>query len=218
MKAQGWDDIWQDEDKRRRWGEPDAYVVSLLPKLESEGVARALDLGCGVGRHARLLATAGIAVTAQDSSPSGLDHCRTWFETEGLRGDYVLDDMRTLAYPDDYYDLVIAWNVIYHTDRSTMVAVLNEIRRVTRPDGLLCLTLISTRNSNYGKGVEVEPKTFDNPKKSDGAHLHHYADEAEVRDLLRNWEVEDLVDEEQTFEGKRHPNTWHWIALARKRA
>ncbi len=74
----------------------------------------------------------------------------------------------------------------------------------------------SRHNKNFGIGTEVEPNTFDNPAKGDGGHLHHYADEAEVRGLLRGWRIEEVKDEEQVFGGETAPGSWHWVVVARK--
>jgi hypothetical protein len=38
------------------WLDPDRDVMALLPELNGRGARTALDLGCGVGRHALFLA------------------------------------------------------------------------------------------------------------------------------------------------------------------
>ena len=50
----------------------DPDVIALLPELKARGVRTALDLGCGVGRHALLLAEHGLAVEAIDGAAAGL--------------------------------------------------------------------------------------------------------------------------------------------------
>ena len=98
-----------------------------------------------------------------------------------------------------------------------MIEVLTQIQRVLKSGGLFFLTLMSTRNSWYGKGTEVEPNTFDNPEKEDGEHLHHFSDKKDVISLLSGWELKRMEDVEQTFSGKRQPDSWHWNILARNK-
>ena len=124
--------------------------------------------------------------------------------------------MQALPYADGFFDFVLSWNVIYHTTRQGMIEVLGEIERVLRADGLLYLTLNSTRNQHCGGGTEVEPYTFDNPDKVDGQHLHHYSDAEDVRDLLARFHIESMQESEQGPTGQVNAGSWHWTILARR--
>src|SRR5437764_14578367 len=70
--VEAWDKRWATDEGRADWLEPHPAVVALLPELKARGTRRALDLGCGVGRHALLLAEQGFEVEAIDGSPAGL--------------------------------------------------------------------------------------------------------------------------------------------------
>jgi SAM-dependent methyltransferase len=61
--VEAWDKRWATVEGRADWRDPDPDVIALLPELKARGVRTALDLGCGVGRHALLLAEHGLAVT-----------------------------------------------------------------------------------------------------------------------------------------------------------
>ncbi len=124
--------------------------------------------------------------------------------------------MQSLSYPDGFFDFVLSWNVIYHTTRRGMIEILAQIERVLRVDGLLYLTLNSTRNTHCGGSREVEPNTFDNPNKADGQHLHHYSDEADVRDILSRFHIESMGEWEQGSPDRVIAGSWHWTILARK--
>ena len=67
-----WDKRWATSEGRADWLEPHPAVVAILPELHARGARRVLDLGCGVGRHALLLAEHGFDVEAIDGSPAGL--------------------------------------------------------------------------------------------------------------------------------------------------
>ena len=66
---EAWDKRWATSEGRANWLEPHPAVVAILPELHARGVRRVLDLGCGVGRHALLLAEHGFDVEAIDGSP-----------------------------------------------------------------------------------------------------------------------------------------------------
>src|SRR4029077_9105548 len=81
--VEAWDKRWATQEGRADWLDPHPAVVAILPELTVRGAGRALDLGCGVGRHALLLAEHGLEVEALDGSPTGLSVLR---ETAAARG------------------------------------------------------------------------------------------------------------------------------------
>lgn len=216
MSENTWDRIWSRTDARDLWSLPDPDVEALVPILREEGVSRVLDLGCGMGRHTVLLAASGFETYATDLSGQGIERCRTWLAVEGLVATITRQSMAALAYPDDSFGFVVSWNVVYHAVRDDIVSTLAEIYRVTRRNGLLYLTLNSTRNRKYGKGTEIEPGTFDDPESGEGHHLHHYSDRADAEKLLSAWKIERIEESEVWLDGKIRADTWHWMILARK--
>lgn len=64
-----------DDQITRAAGIPARWVVDNLDVLPAAG--RALDVACGTGRHALLLAAAGFAVTAVDRDTAALDCLRS---------------------------------------------------------------------------------------------------------------------------------------------
>src|SRR5438094_7326726 len=74
---------------------------------------RALDLGCGTGRHALWLAAAGAEVTAVDFSDCMLAEGRRKPGSEAVR--FVVHDLhQPLPFPDATFDLVVSGLVLEH--------------------------------------------------------------------------------------------------------
>jgi SAM-dependent methyltransferase len=217
MKAETWDELWRDHKNRKPWIEPEEGFLDLIPTLKEERVSRTLDLGCGIGRHCIVLAAEGFETYGIDASVAAIEYCRTWMNTAALCATVRHGNMQALSYPDRFFDFVLSWNVIYHTTRQGMTEILAEIERVLRIDGLLYLTLNSTRNKHCGSGNEVEPNTFIDADKADGRHLHHYSDAADARDLLSRFHIESIAEAEQGPPEHVISGSWHWIILARKR-
>jgi 2-polyprenyl-3-methyl-5-hydroxy-6-metoxy-1,4-benzoquinol methylase len=67
--VEAWDKRWTTAEGRADWLDPDPEVMALLPELMGRGARTALDLGCGVGRHALFLAERGLAVQATMAAP-----------------------------------------------------------------------------------------------------------------------------------------------------
>jgi SAM-dependent methyltransferase len=209
--------MWNSRSSQTDWSEPDKEVTGLLALLREEHVTRILDIGCGLGRHVFFFAAEGFEVTAYDSSLTGVEYCLKCLQMQHLTACVTLADSTLLSkYPDGHFDFVLCWNVIYHATLPKMEKELESIRRITRDRGLLYITFNSTQNKNYGVGNEIEPCTYDNPRRDRGHHLHHYSDETEVRSLLAGWHLEKLMHQEEKIGPTTYPGSWHWMALARK--
>ena len=72
-----WDFQWSTPEGRIEWLVPDADVVEVAEELATRPApVRALDLGCGVGRHALLFARLGFDTTAIDLAEQGVAEVR----------------------------------------------------------------------------------------------------------------------------------------------
>lgn len=209
---QAWNDQWQSETGRAAWLQADPDVAAVVPLLRSRGATTALDLGCGVGRHACFLAGAGLEVQAMDASASGLDYARRQASDLGLAVTFRDGLMTDLPYPDGSFDYVLSFNVIYHGDGGVVSRAVSEIHRVLKPGGLFQGTLLSKRHGNYGRGTEIAPNTFVvDGAEGDKSHPHYYCNAAEVVKLFEDFELLSLVDREH-----EKPATYHWHLLAER--
>lgn len=121
-------------------GRPD--VDRLVARFGELGVperrVRALDFGCGVGRHARLLAEHFEEVVGVDISEEMILIARRL--NEGVPGlEFVVNAHEHLAgLPDCRFDLVQSVLVLQHLpDEDSILGYVGEMLRVLRPGGLL---------------------------------------------------------------------------------
>jgi SAM-dependent methyltransferase len=131
-----WDRRWRDPDERAGWEEPDQHVQDLVTELKRRSAKDALNLGCGVGRHALFLASEGFDATGTDASSLGIEQARSSTLRRGLAITFQVEDFLDLSFPDRSFDYVIAWNVVYHGDGTIARRVLDQVRRVLRPGSL----------------------------------------------------------------------------------
>jgi ubiquinone/menaquinone biosynthesis C-methylase UbiE len=154
----------------------------LIPFGEVRG-KDVLEIGCGSGVHARLLAQAGARLTAVDLTATAVAMTRRRLELDGLPGAVLEADAEALPFPDASFDFVWSWGVLHHsadTDRA-----LAEVARVLRPGGRLAL-MVYHRNSitfwiNYVliRGVLLGGLRRESPDElanrwSDGVVARHY--------------------------------------------
>src|ERR1700719_4745818 len=112
--VEAWDKRWATSEGRADWLDPHPAVITLLPELKARGARKVLDLGCGVGRHAPLLADHGFEVEAVDGSPAGLAVVREAATARGLALSLRQGSADALPFSDAGFDFVLSWNVIYH--------------------------------------------------------------------------------------------------------
>lgn len=230
LDSEGWEPIWADKDKiADYWLTPDPEVTAWAERVWMTGGRRVLDLGCGLGRHVVALARRGFLVTGCDVSPTALARCRAWLDQEGLTATLGQHPMTVLPYPDRSFDGVLAMYVIYHATRAEIEQTLAEMHRVLVPGGRLYATFIA-RDQLRGdqlpaevarRRVEIEPFTFVDPADSVGDKRlpHHYCDEAEVRDLLAGFVIDDLRLnrwEETDDQGRRKLHSHYHVQARRK--
>jgi SAM-dependent methyltransferase len=81
-------------------------------------------------------------------------------------------DADALLFGDESFDYVLSWNVIFHGTMGDVGCRLAEIWRVLKPGGLCQCTMLSKRDTQFGRGPQVAPDTFirgSDPK----AHPHY---------------------------------------------
>ncbi|MCL4267825.1 MAG: methyltransferase domain-containing protein [Anaerolineae bacterium] len=227
----GWEQIWLSDDippRYRSFAPPNDTVVEWVEAVPSGGSI--LDVGCGVGRHLVYLGGRGFRVAGVDISPGGVRLAVAACAERHIAADVRASDMTTLPWADMTFDAALSTSAIHHQLRVGMVQTLAETWRVLKPGGLLLVDFPCTDTLVYqqlrrrvaaGELTEVEPATFvdEGPvREGDDEYLpHHFCDEADARDLLRDFEIirlwADLHDvQSEGGTGK----AGKWVAWGRK--
>lgn len=114
------------------------------------GSGRVLEIGSGGGRDARALEAYGLSVRRTDITPGFVEILREQgFEADLL--DPLTDELRDPQSPDGHYDAVWAQACLMHVDRDDLPTVLTRLAEVTRPAGLIFLSVTE------GDGHRLEP-------------------------------------------------------------
>jgi SAM-dependent methyltransferase len=105
---------------------------------------RVLDLGCGYGRHALLLAKSGLQVTGLDLSEQLLSIARENSAKLGLNINYILGDMRNIPY-QDHFDAVLSFftSFGYFDDEEENGQVIKSASTALKQSGNLFLDYLN---------------------------------------------------------------------------
>jgi SAM-dependent methyltransferase len=115
----------------------------LLDSLRTN--MKILDVGCGPGTITADLAALvpNGHIIGLERAPEVLEQARTTAAMRGLKNiDFVVGDVMALNYPDAFFDVVHAHQVLQHV--RDPVQALREMRRVTKPEGI-----VAARDSDF---------------------------------------------------------------------
>lgn len=121
-------------------------VLSLVPAASELSQKRALDIGCNEGAFSRILCEKGYECLGIDIDDKRIETARRSLNSERLK--FEVQNATELGTPDGSYDLILCLEVIEHLDDPEKL--LDEIRRVMKPEGLL---IISTPNNCSLEGL-----------------------------------------------------------------
>jgi SAM-dependent methyltransferase len=150
----------------RRWEYP--YILAQVARHCSCHPARAIfDNACGVNATGYLLASAGLDITGTDlneqPSAEGDLPSTAWShpDTETLSGSMHFQPADSLALPFDDASFDVSYSISSLEHMSNPVQAINEMIRVTKPDGLVTFTMdVAPYDSPVGQESNVNRSNF----------------------------------------------------------
>jgi 2-polyprenyl-3-methyl-5-hydroxy-6-metoxy-1,4-benzoquinol methylase len=151
-------------------------VVDKVLRLTNLQGKSALDLGCGTGRFSIALAERGFSVTGVDRTKYLLDKARAKARSMHITVEWVQKDMRDFVRPEAYDFVLSMFSTFgYFDDRREDAAVLANISRSLRPDGVFLMDIM---------GKEILAKIF---QRSSAQTLPDGSVLVEQRSILDDW-------------------------------
>lgn len=142
---------------------PDTEVVRFLGHTARRGQRaglRALDLGCGGGRHLACMAREGFEVYGVDYNPPSLELARQAVHAEGRTARLVTADIAVPPFADEQFDIVVAWGVLFNTTPDRTLVMMREIRRMLKPGGRLLANWRTVEDDLRHRGKQVAEQTY----------------------------------------------------------
>jgi SAM-dependent methyltransferase len=215
-----WNNYWKDESIRGQWAQPDKVITDLLWKIDRAKVNKVLDLGCGIGRHAVHFAKAGFSVTAVDSSGEALAVLRKQSLEESIKLKVTEADFtqNPALFPRNYFDLVIAFNVLYHGQRKDLENSINLAHYWLKPGGFFFFTCPTRRDGKFGNGEKVAPNTFKSLNSIHPGDIHYFSDETDIMFFLKNFNLKEKRIDEHTWDnnGVKQLNSYYQILAVKQ--
>ena len=160
--------IASEYDRKRQFvrAEMQVWAEELRIKNQELGIkSRVLEVGCGTGQHASLIAETGSSYTGIDISPAMIELARRQIS----QAEFVVGDVSHLPFTDASFNAVWAVAVLHHVpSREKREQALREMARVLQPGGRLYLfdwNLYAwrwlKRYRHFGLPFGLHPKDYD---------------------------------------------------------
>jgi ubiquinone/menaquinone biosynthesis C-methylase UbiE len=145
-----------------------AFRRRLVAGLDLRPGQRVLDVGCGTGTFAIMLAAAapGAAVVGVDVDPRILARARNKAARAGAAVEWVLGSALDLPFPASSFDRVTSSLMLHHLTTPEKRTALASIRRVLRPGGALHVADFGRPRSAYTRLAAALFRHFDGPERT----------------------------------------------------
>ena len=158
--------------------------LDLFERAISKCKAPIIDLGCGSGNDTLYLIEKGKKVIPCDYSQNAIKNIQNNFpEVDRVE---CFDMTKGLPFENDFTDIIISdLSLHYFTEEKTF-EILEEIKRVLKPNGILIFRVNSVRDVNHGagEGIEIEPHLYET---EDGRYKRFF-DADDIKRFFSDWE------------------------------
>lgn len=190
----GWK--WEEVKDFEGWKTPDGGVMQLIYLLGRKQDIKIYDLGCGIGRHTVFFASHGYQVCASDISAEAVKKTNEWLKRENLSAEVQQGLMTNINQPDNTFDLLISFNVIYHTLKNDIIKTISEIFRILKPGGLFYGTFLTKKKDvsfTDKRNIILDEQTIILKGGVEDGVPHFFADIKDILEFFAEFHIESFV-------------------------
>ncbi len=195
-----WDDSWKqvNTDRLTQYiSEFDLESDNIMEYLLSKNVHTVCDAGCGCGIYSRKLISHGFAVSGFDISIDAVYIARKLLENASVTADLKAASILSTGYEDNQFDAVISRDVIDHMGIKDGIAVIRELYRITKPGGIIFITLdhLDSEYETEPHAVNCDGDYVFTDGKWNGMVFHPYR-EQEIMQMLPSGAICEVTNTE----------------------
>jgi len=154
-----------------------------------------LEICCGKGADAIFFHNKGFKVTALDYSKEAIQQFNEKQKEYDLFVSNVIKDItEPLNFDKNSFEFVYCRLGIHYFTDTELKAIITEISRILKYDGLLMIQTKSVSDKKYGIGEKIEQDMF----KDEEGYVRHFFSKEYVETLFSDYEI--LMNEERKIE------------------
>jgi len=142
--------------ERKDYPKEASFIDEILKK---HGCREIIDVGCGTGRHAILLAKKGYSILGVDISKEMLKIARGNADRENVQIDFRTADMRRLNFRAKFDAVLCLYDaILYNTTNEEIFSAIKSFNRTLKKGGILILDFRSFLDA-WGEKLKKEVKS-----------------------------------------------------------
>ena len=214
MEKNNWNNHYN--EKKSILSYPDENLVRLISnkinRSKSIKDLKAIDVGCGSGRHIALLKESGIeTVYGSDYSLNALQLCQK------LNLKNIINCENTkMPFKDNTFDIAVTWGSLHYSTKDETAIMLNEIKRIIKKDGELFATLRRDNDTYLKTGTNLGNNTWKTGLDDISGSIVSFFDESEIIGLFNSFTSFSYGWIERTIIGDTGKIISHWVISAVK--
>jgi SAM-dependent methyltransferase len=180
-----WDEWHGNHTNASHVAHADRARNAFLRALPHDRSCHVLELGCGQGRDATLLAAAGHVVYGVDWSSVAMQRSRRNATSSAIVLRLITQDYSgPLPFRAQQFDGIYAHLALHYFDDETARSVVNEMHRVLKPGGALYFTVRCVADILYGEGKPLGSDMF-----CRAGHIRRFFSDVSIKNLLCDWNI-----------------------------
>ena len=208
-----WDPTWEELFRNRGWGKYPSeelirFVAQNYYQVPDRSRVKILELGCGPGANLWYLAREGFVVYGVDGSSTAIKKCKKRLDSEvpDWIGELLVDDIVSLPYESNFFDVVIDLEAIAHNSLEDSKKIYSEASRVLKSEGKIFSRTFSVGTWGDKTGKKIGHNAWnvtDGPMKGHCEYIR-FTELDEINDLLVNFNVEKVELLNRTLDNRAH--------------
>jgi 2-polyprenyl-3-methyl-5-hydroxy-6-metoxy-1,4-benzoquinol methylase len=217
-------EVWNKQYRERGYfiKYPDEDLIRFMAKhfynVPDRKKVKILDIGSGVGRNTIYLAKEGFSAFGVEATDSGIEVSKKRREVEGTNAVFKKGNLTKIPFAEEYFDAVVDIQAIQHNTYEEIKKILQEVKRILKPNGVFFAKMVSTQDYSFKKGRAIEEHTLDNIREGTfvDAGVTHFFDLDELRSLMSIFTEVDIEYTETTFDNMKEKSVY-WLITAKRR-
>lgn len=196
-----WEEKYQSGHRERYpWDAVVSFLFRHAPRDRARSDVHVVEVGFGSANNLWCAAREGFQVSGVEWSAAAVAVARAWFAAEGLHGELQQGDFTVLPFADAMFDLAIDRAAISCAARADAARAVNELARVLRPGGRLCMTVYGDHSTSAMSGHALADGRRDGITSGTltGVGPICFYSESQLRALLVGWDVLSLERHDRT--------------------